>query len=227
LVYFKQNAKDLKEQRNISITFMRILNLKSFAPVLAGFALFLTSCSDPEKEAVTPEPTITTEQDPYSDYQVFKIQKGNHYADARVTGEVKTTKLRFQVIFDSTAVYKTIDPNNQFDINKLYGFSDCNTFHQMNSARMGWCWANNQLEIHAYGYHNGIRDSKLIKAIAIGKPAEMSITLTDSTYVFQVEDKIESLPRACTGTSSGYKLFPYFGGDEVAPHDIIVKVKDL
>jgi hypothetical protein len=200
---------------------------KHFLPVLAGFGFLLTSCVDIDKEGITPADSENSQQNTSADYQVFLIQKGNHYAESRNSSEVKTNNFRFQVMFDSSAVYKTIDPVNQYDINKLYGFSDCNSFHQANSARMGWCWVNNQLEIHAYGYKNGLRNSKFIKAIPIGKPVEMSISLTDSTYVFQVEDKTETLPRACTGTSSGYKLFPYFGGDEVAPHNIVVKVKDL
>src|SRR5688572_8205878 len=208
---------------------MRLFTFKKFLPVLAGFGLLLTSCSDPAEDVVTPAPAtvVNTPQNTEPEYQIFRIQKGNHYADARLAEEVKTDKFRFQVLFDSSAIYKTIDPINQFDINKLYGFSDCSSFHQINSARFGWCWVNNQLEIHAYSYKNGIRDSKLIKAIALGKPVEMSISLTDSTYVFQVEDKIETLPRACSGNINGYKLFPYFGGDEVAPHDIVVKIKDL
>jgi hypothetical protein len=131
------------------------------------------------------------------------------------------------VLFDSSAIYKTIDPVNQYDINKLYGLADCNTFHQQNSARMGWCWVKNKLEIHAYGYKNGVRKSEFITAIPIGKPAEMSIEMQDSTYLFRVNDKFVELPRGCNGEGNGYKLYPYFGGDEFAPHDITIKVKDL
>lgn len=202
-------------------------NAKRLVPVVACLGLMLASCSVFEKEEVRPDSNESTPQNTIDGYRVFTIQEGNHYADSRQGGEVKTDHLRFQVLFDSTAVYKTIDPVNQFDINKLYGFSDCNSFHQTNSARMGWCWANNQLEIHAYSYKNGQRNSKFIKAIPIGKPVDMSISLTDSTYIFQVDDKTESLSRACSGQSSGYKLFPYFGGDEVAPHKVTVKIKDL
>jgi hypothetical protein len=36
------------------------------------------------------------------------------------------------------------------------------------------------------------------------------------------------LPRHCTGSNyTRYKLFPYFGGDEVAPHRIKIKITEL
>jgi len=30
-----------------------------------------------------------------------------------------------------------------------------------------------------------------------------------------------------TATAVGYKLYPYFGGDEAAPHDINIWIKEL
>ena len=203
---------------------MRFLSRNAFLPVLAGFGMMIQACAPFEKEKISPANAEPTDA---NGFRIYTIKKGSHYADNRETGEIKTTKLSFSVLFDSSAVYQTIDPVNQFDINKLYGLSDCNSAHHSNSARMGWCWVNNQLEIHAYGYKNGLRNSEFITAIPIGKPVDMSIEMNDSTYLLKVGDKFAELPRGCSGQGSGYKLFPYFGGDETAPHDIVVKVKDL
>ncbi len=39
---------------------------------------------------------------------------------------------------------------------------------------------------------------------------------------------MEIMPRASTTVkSSGYKLYPYFGGDEFAPHDVRVWIKEV
>jgi hypothetical protein len=36
------------------------------------------------------------------------------------------------------------------------------------------------------------------------------------------------MPRSSiTAKASGYLLFPYFGGDETAPHDMGIEIKDL
>ncbi|RDC63253.1 hypothetical protein AHMF7616_01854 [Adhaeribacter pallidiroseus] len=35
------------------------------------------------------------------------------------------------------------------------------------------------------------------------------------------------MSRGCSGTSDKYKLFPYFGGDETAPHNIKIEIKEL
>jgi hypothetical protein len=36
-----------------------------------------------------------------------------------------------------------------------------------------------------------------------------------------------SLSTFSTPKGKGYRLYPYFGGDETAPHDISIWVKDL
>ena len=203
---------------------MRILNSKAILSALTVLALSatVTSCNILEKDTV--EPVAQTDPD---GYRTFTIAKNNHYADNRGNEQVNTEKLSFVVLFDSSAVYKTKDPVNQYDINKLYGLSDCNAAHHTNSARMGWTWNHNQLEIHAYGYKNGQRNSEFITAIPIGEPVNMSIEMHDSTYLMRVEDKFAELPRGCTGNGLGYKLFPYFGGDETAPHNVVIKIKEL
>lgn len=47
-------------------------------------------------------------------------------------------------------------------------------------------------------------------------------------YVFEMNGKKELMKRTCTEDStSAYQLFPYFGGDEAAPHDVHIFIKDL
>ncbi|MDX5422996.1 MAG: hypothetical protein LPK14_12135, partial [Hymenobacteraceae bacterium] len=119
------------------------------------------------------------------------------------------------------------DPANQADINKLYGLSDCSTDHHTNSARFGWRWYENRLEIHAYTYLNTVRRSALIGTVALGAPATYELQLKDGEYLFILNGKRLALPRACTGKGEGYQLYPYFGGDETAPHDISIVIKEL
>jgi hypothetical protein len=130
------------------------------------------------------------------------------------------------VIFDSSAIYSTVDLSNQGDINKLLGFSDCGTNHQENSARLGWSWNGNELIIYAYAYVNKVRISKTLGPIELNKPFACSVKAEEGFYVFKAGNMIDSIPRYCNiYTGTRYKLFPYFGGDETASHDIKIAIQ--
>lgn len=137
-------------------------------------------------------------------------------------------ELKFAVRFDSSSIYSTVDPSNQDDINKLYGFADNNTFHHNFSARFGWAWDKGQLRLFGYVYNNGIVESKELTTITIGQVNNCAIIVKPTQYIFTVNELVDSLPRSsATVKAEGYKLYPYFGGDEVAPHNIDILIKDL
>lgn len=158
---------------------------------------------------------------------VYTIPKGSHYSDKNTVRNVSTSSITFEVTFDSSAVYTTVAPNNQADINKLYGLSDCNSNHHSNSARFGWRWYKNSLEVLAYTYLNQKWDYKVLGTVAIGDPITLQLLMEDSQYRFLMNGKEVTMPRACSGAAVGYQLYPYFGGDEVAPHDIKISIKEI
>lgn len=165
---------------------------------------------------------------PQTDFVEYTIPQGQQYSDLSSFIPVSYSTLKFVVKFDSSAIYKTLDPVNQYDINKLYGFSDNNEEHHLYSARFGWRWSEDALHLFGYTYNNGIRDSKELGTIAIGSEADCSITAAAGQYYFSLNGKVDSMTRASqTVMASGYKLFPYFGGDEMAPHTIHVWIKEL
>ncbi|WP_018613092.1 hypothetical protein [Segetibacter koreensis] len=158
----------------------------------------------------------------------YKILKGQQYCDKSTYKLVEYASLSFVVKFDSTAIYKTTDPANQEDINKLFGFSDNNAQHQQYSARFGWRWSNNALRLFGYTYNNSIRSSKELGSIDIGTENNCSIKVSESVYIFTLNGKSQTMPRESKTTKAeGYQLYPYFGGDEVAPHNISIWMKVL
>lgn len=186
------------------------------------FSVFISiSLSSCEKlEEVLPEkPSESTST-------TYLIKKGQHSSTNKYV-PLEVSKLVFTAIFDSSAIYKTGIQSNQADINKLYGISDCGTHHHQNSARFGWRWFDDQLEIHAYSYKDGQRKYEFITSVALNKEYTYTMELKEDAYLFKINGKTISSERSCSGKSSGYKLFPYFGGDEKAPHDIKVVIKDL
>lgn len=164
---------------------------------------------------------------PVSQYTQYLIREGQHYCDQNTIKSVRTSEMKFIAKFDNSAIYQTVDPVNQYDINKLYGFSE-GLDHQQNSARIGWAWNEGALRLYAYAYNNGIRESQEITTVAIDTDISCSIRLSGNTYIFSVNGISVSLPRALsTSTANGYQLYPYFGGDETAPHDILISIRKL
>lgn len=158
----------------------------------------------------------------------YIIQQGAHYCDQSTFEPIAYNELNFTVRFDSSAIYQTADPSNQEDINKLYGFSDNNANHEQFSARFGWNWVRGALRLYAYVYNNGARASHEITAIQIGTDYACSINVSEDHYVFSTNKVRIEMPRESkTLQASGYKLFPYFGGDETAPHEINIWIKEL
>ncbi|MCX2739245.1 hypothetical protein [Pontibacter anaerobius] len=157
---------------------------------------------------------------------LYTIKKGDHYSDKNNVRKITTSRISFEVTFDSTAVYTSMKAINQADINKLYGLSDCNTSHHTNSARYGWRWYNNRLELLAYTYLNKKRDYKVLGPVPIGQAIPLALRMEEGKYIFELHGQEVSMPRACNGAAEGYQLYPYFGGDEVAPHDIRISIKD-
>jgi len=155
----------------------------------------------------------------------YTIIKGQHSSDKSVFKSVKVTSMNFIAKFDNSAIYQTVIPENQYDINKLYGFSE-GFNHQYNSARIGWAYNDGALRLYAYAYNKGVRASQEITTVSIGTEISCSISVSGNTYIFTVNNTRVTLPRAnSTASASGYQLYPYFGGDEVAPQNIYISIK--
>jgi hypothetical protein len=191
--------------------------------LLATIAFFLTSCSKMAETIVDKAgATSSTEQ-----FIKYTIEKGNQYCNNNSYKAIETTEMKFVVKFDSSAIYEAQLPENQYDINKLYGFSDNNSDHHQYSARFGWRWSDKALRLFAYIYNEGVVLSKELTTIAIGSEINCSIKVTSTNYLFIVNGITTQLPRSATvEKAKGYQLYPYFGGDEVAPHQINIWVKN-
>jgi len=180
------------------------------------------------KETVRPQSADDKKQNPSSSFLKYTIPEGKQYCDQNTFLSVKLQQLTFRVKFDSSAIYKTRKSENQDDINKLFGFSDNKATHQQFSARFGWRWSNKALRLFAYNYNNGNRSFKELATIEIGRLYTCSITVDDSVYIFEVNGVETKMPReSATPMAEGYQLYPYFGGDETAPHDIFIWIEKL
>lgn len=158
-------------------------------------------------------------------YTTYTIKQGGHYSDKSSLKYVSTAEMKFYAKFDQTAIYTTVIPENQYDINKLWGFSE-GLNNQYNSARMGWGYSNGAIRLYGYVYSKGIRYSKEITTAVPGEDITCSIKVSGSTYIITANGISVTLPRGTTTSkASGWQQYPYFGGDEVAPHNIYIYIK--
>ena len=96
----------------------------------------------------------------------YFISKGSQYCTPNPLTFTTQSQLTFKAVFDSSCIYTIVNPVNQYDVNKLYGFSDCGSHHLINSARVGWRWSNDSLRIFAFVHNDG---AMLIHAITTAK----------------------------------------------------------
>ena len=161
-------------------------------------------------------------------YTVYTIKKGAHSSKSRLRW-LYQPHLSYEVIFDNSCVYENEIPSNQRDINKLFGFSDCNSHHQENSARFGWRWYNGQLEVLSYCYARGVRTSTHIANLQLNTPYKCHIYLYPDRYELEIEGFAPVQENRVDVCKQGayYLLWPYFGGDETAPHTIRIHMRKL
>ena len=157
-------------------------------------------------------------------YRIYTIKEGKHRSTYAYKAS-RDTIFNWDIIFDSSAIYTTEDPDNQYDINKLIGWSDCGENHMDYSIRFGWRWLNDSLEIHWFRHqHNQFTFDK-IKSVELCEPHNYYLEFKDTKYILCVDDICVELDRTCSNQYKKYKLYPYFGGQETAPHDIKIRIK--
>jgi hypothetical protein len=191
----------------------------------AGILLLLLFSCNKSQVAIAPinHPGSSSPQ-----FIKYTIRGGQQYCDQSVYKQTNFSELKFAVKFDSTAIYQTVSPGNQYDVNKLYGFSDNNDEHHHFSARFGWRWSEGALRLFGYVYNNGVMNFEELGTVSIGIEYTCSIKVTAANYIFTLNNTSKNMPRASTTASAvGYQLYPYFGGDETAPHDITIWIKQL
>jgi hypothetical protein len=158
-------------------------------------------------------------------FKKYVIREGNHTSGYRWKTSYEN-KFNIEVIFNETAKYTTSDPLNQFDVNKLWGVSDCGNHHSDNSIRFGWRWLNDSLEILWYRRVAGEFEFEPITTVNLNETNRMHLSINKNSYEMRVNGVIKTVSRPCSEDYKRYKLFPYFGGDEKAPHNITIRIKE-
>ncbi len=151
---------------------------------------------------------------------IYKISAGEHYSTPQLFTNLDTNPLVFYAKFDSSAIASSTD------INKLYGFTDANSSVHENSARFGWRWHNEKLEIFSYVYCDGQRSFTKIGEATIGEWQRYKIAFSDNDYTFTFHETSITEKRCVSGRGIYTILQPYYGGNATAPHDIYIGIRE-
>lgn len=163
----------------------------------------------------------------------YQIKKGSHYTEGFHFGVHFGKRTVSKTIkFHSTCLYN-LNSSNQYDINKLYGFSE--GYHHHNSARFGWRCdkESNLIELLAYVYVDGKRIHEwemdiLIRKVKCDSAIDTKIEIFKDHYLFSVVTSYgtstRKMPRGKMCIPIGYDLFPYFGGNCTAPQNMFIEL---
>ena len=159
-------------------------------------------------------------------FKSYIIKEGKHRSGWK-WNTTRSNNFDIEVIFDESVKYTTIDPLNQYDVNKLWGVSDCGKHHSENSIRFGWRWLDDNLEILWYRRHANLFSFETITIVPLNETNYMNLSIKEDSYELSVNGVTTIISRPCSKDFKRYKLYPYFGGDEQAPHNIKIKIKEL
>ena len=198
---------------------MRFASLLLFAPLLA--------CGGPEPSEATVESALRASWD-------FRIKKNRHRATRGGPKKLRvgrrSRRVGYRVRFESNVPYRTRDAGNQNDWNKLVGISTSRIHH--NSIRLGWRWNPNRdrVELGFYGYLRGDRTFRKIAEVRTGQWIDVELVLDPNRLSVRAGSGYHEVvgDLGLNGLTSTWALVTaYFGGDEKAPHDMNITVRDL
>jgi hypothetical protein len=95
-------------------------------------------------------------------------------------------------------------------------------------VRFGWNYLKgDDIRIHAYWYQEGERHSIHLGNVKIGMRHTYVIMPSEKSHNLQVIGRGIAYTVPVPGSRYGYHLGPYFGGNQVAPHDVTIMLDKL
>ena len=161
-------------------------------------------------------------------FRVYTIPAGEH-SSGSFLNHPDNSRISFQFVLDNSAYYETEIPENQYDVNKTYGMSDFGLRHQKYSIRLGWRYIDNELQLCWLRHEEGRHSSATIRTIEPDVIYNATIDIKTFYYVIVIDSDttlVRRRPEGNWGLIRRYYLYPYFGGNEYAPHDITIKIKE-
>ena len=163
-------------------------------------------------------------------YKPYVIKKGKHYS--KLKKGIRFPKFNFgkqsfriEVVFMPECSHLPFNDEDDYDINKLYGFSW--GMHHTNSYRIGWrSDGKGGIILSNYYYVDGKRKYEDICTV----PTNRNVTIDfekGHVCVNTLQDRWTSKVALNMRTGWGYYLYPYFGGNKTAPDTMEILLKEV
>jgi hypothetical protein len=166
----------------------------------------------------------------------YLIKKGDHYASMSIFEKIgaigwniKNLSLRF--IFRKECWWAPPRNQDDYDQNKLAGIG-FGANHHANSVRLVWVpdfEKEGMINVSGYTYDKKKEGQKFtivyITSVPIGEPVEGKIESRDGGYFITVKDKMVRMDNVNSDSKLCFRLFPYFGGNNTAPHDMVIELE--
>lgn len=157
----------------------------------------------------------------------YIIPQGAHYSHRsgmgpRIVNLFDGRHLHFSAQFTKSCIYVPSDSS----INKLYGFTDCNSTVHENSVRFGWrVRSDSTIDLFAYWYLDSNLNYRYIGNTKLFTSDDYEIWAKQDEYYFRFNTKeIRSYRSKRCVHGVRERLFPYFGGNGVAPHEMMILI---
>lgn len=164
------------------------------------------------------------------------IKAGTH-SSIRMPKLLGPEDIKYSVKFTESCRYFIRE--DQSDINKLFGIGYF-PHHKYHSARFGWRYdiSSGKIEVLGYVRVDGKKSWKSLGLYYIGKTYEFSLRRPNphkkwycNEHVFCSYmpnwDDFRTITMVSNPKPKGYLLGPYFGGNQKAPHDIIIEMERI
>lgn len=151
------------------------------------------------------------------------IKKNTHRSGLNFDFVRKNRGLVYDVTFTESCKYNTWREDTS--VHKIFGIGFL-PYHRWRSIRFGWTYHGGDLVlVHSYIYDNGRRTIEPMVWVPIGSSTSMSIIPgPDGGYTMRAAHVVKHID---IRPKWGYKLWPYFGGQNVAPHDIKINLENI
>lgn len=193
-------------------------------------------------------------------WALYTLSVGDHFASltrtqpsSPIDGFTSAAGRDYELALNPSAMYELtqpMQPDDQFDWNKLPGLSDCGTLDlAVNGAMFGWRYRLDTtprvLELSAYANNNGKHLTPATPLATLDAddltsdtPLRYRVWPDGSQYRFVVRGQVRgrmidmtaALPRSCPAyapTELKWAAGFYFGGTSTAPSEITARIREV
>jgi len=161
----------------------------------------------------------------------YPIKKGNHYASISIFDRLfnigwKVKQISVSFKLSKECWWAPARNSDDYDLNKLVGISYGINDHS-NSVRFAWAPDfdhNGVINIYGYVYDqlSSGHVSKPIVAVNVEEVNSGTIKVSGNQYILTVGTTTISMDNTHGDPNLCFRLYPYFGGNNTAPCDMVI-----